>query len=74
MKKQTIKFSKKEMDFMKLNSYKNLLHVRSYEFLITKNIEEAKKKIKDWYYSLPSEIQANKFIKDKIKEVLARRA
>ena len=59
---------------MRLNSHKNMLHVMSYEFLITENLEIAKKNLREYYKSIPTNIRNHPHFDKAFTKLIERRA
>ena len=58
---------------LRFKSYKNMLHVMSYEFLITDNLKIAKKNLKEYWDSLPSKIRNHPHFDKAFRKLIERR-
>ncbi len=68
------KFNMEYTKQMRLNSHKNMLHVKTFEYLVTKDLETAKKNLKEYWESLPSNIRNHPHFDIAFTKLIERRA
>ena len=67
------KIKREFTDYMKLESYKNMLHVMSFKYIVTEDLEEAKKNLKEYWESLPNKIRKHPHFDKAFTKLIARR-
>ena len=68
------KIRREYTEWIKFRSHKNMLHVKSYEYLVTEDFETAKKNLREYYKSLPSKIRNHPHFDKAFTKLIERRA
>ena len=67
------KIRREYTEWIRFRSHKNMLHVMSYEFLITEDLKIAKKNLKEYRDSLPSKIRNHPHFDKAFTKLIERR-